>query len=215
MQGKLLLRLVVLIALISVTAAALCGTDDGGELATDCYRLFKTFESSLIEGEGNLYRMGKAFFYSPHADPVLFKVVYNITYGNNVTLGQDNLNCSGDDGSSYLYLNNTNATTLTYGWTSNGILTVFHPSLLNWMQMQLPLSVLRTVHTLLSIEVGPQAESFLWDGSYNLPTLHINLHLESLPCLPSDQVYDAVLQDITALVSLISYINVFVSFLTI
>ena len=193
--------LVVLIALISVTAAALCGTDDGGELATDCYRLFKVLESALIEGEGNLYRMRKAFFYSPHADPVLFKVVYNITYGNNVTLGPDILNCSGNDGSSYLYLNNTNGTTVTYGWTSNGIFTVCHPSLLNWMQMQLPLGLIRIVHSTISAEIGPQAKSFLWDGSYNLPTLHINLHLESLPCLPSDQLYDAVLQDITAWVS--------------
>jgi len=209
MQRKPLSCLIVPIALISSGAAALCSIADSGELATDCYRLFKTFESALIEGEGNLYRMGKAFFYSPHADPVLLKVVYNITYGDNVTLSRDNLTltyCSGDEGSSYLYLNNTNDTTLIYGWTSNGILTAIHPSLLNWVQMQFPLGVLRIVHYIFtSTEIGPQAEAFLWDGSYDLPTLHINQHMESLPCLPSDQLYDAVLQDITALVSLITY----------
>jgi len=209
MQRKPLLCLIVPIALISSGAAALCSIADSGELATDCYRLFKTFESALIEGEGNLYRMGKAFFYSPHADPVLLKVVYHITYGDNVTLSRDNITlryCSGDDGSSYLHLNNTNATALTYGWSSNGIFMVFHPLLLNWMQMQLPLGILRIVHyTTASTNTGPQVESFLWDGSYDLPTLHINLHIESLPCLLSDQLYDAVLQDITALVSLVTY----------
>ena len=210
MQRKPLLCLIVLIALSSVGAVVgdLCST---GELATgtQCYRLFKTFESALIEGEGNLYQMRKAFFYSPYAEPVLLKVVYHITYGDNVTLSRDNITlryCSGDDGSSYLHLNNTNATALTYGWSSNGIFIVFHPLLLNWMQMQLPLGVLRIVHYIFaSTEIGPQAEAFLWDGSYDLPTLHINQHMESLPCLPSDQLYDAVLQDITALVSLITY----------
>ena len=210
MQRKPLLCLIVFIALSSVGAVVgdLCST---GELATgtQCYRLFKTFESALIEGEGNLYQMRKAFFYSPYAEPVLLKVVYHITYGDNVTLSRDNITlryCSGDDGSSYLHLNNTNATALTYGWSSNGIFMVFHPLLLNWMQMQLPLGILRIVHyTTASTNTGPQVESFLWDGSYDLPTLHINLHIESLPCLLSDQLYDAVLQDITALVSLVTY----------
>ena len=162
-----------------------------------------------MKGKATCIEWEKHFFYSPHADPVLLKVVYNITYGDNVTLSQDNLTltyCSGDEGSSYLDLNNTNDTTLTYGWTSNGILTAIHPSLLNWAQMQLPLGVLRIVHYIFaSTEIGPQAEAFHWDGSYDLPTLHINQHMESLPCLPSDQLYDAVLQDITALVSLITY----------
>ena len=83
---------------------------------------------------------------------------------------------------------------------------VFHPLLLNWMQMQLPLGLLRIVHyTTASTNTGPQVEAFLWDGSYDLHTLHINQHMDSLPCLPSDQLYDAVLQDITALVSLVTY----------
>ena len=214
MQRKPLLCLIVLISFGAATRD-LCSIDDDGELATDCYRLFKTFESALIEGEGNLYRMGKAFFYSPHADPVLLKVVYHITYADNITLGRDNFTlsyCSGDDASSYLYLNNTNNTTMTYGWTSNGILTAIHPSLLNWMQMQLPLGVLRIVYYVFAakFDIGPQAKAFLWDGSYDLSTLHINKHIESLPCLPSDQLYDAVLQDITALVSPIIYIYIYI-----
>jgi len=93
MQRKPLLCLIVPIALISFGAAGFCIFAASGELATgtQCYRLFKTFESALIEREGNLYQMRKAFFYSPYAEPVLLKVVYHITYGDNVTLSLDNL----------------------------------------------------------------------------------------------------------------------------
>ena len=106
----------------------------------------------------------------------------------------------------YLTLSNlnNNYTTLTYGWTSSG---TFNPSLLNWMQVQLPLGLLRQIRYQFydSIETGPQADAFLWDGSYDLPTLHINIHIYRLPTsLPSDQLYDAVLQDIPALVSIIT-----------
>jgi len=120
-----------------------------------------------------------------------------------VTLVWTTSHCSGGDHdySSYLTLSN-NYTTLTYGWTCSGIFTAFHPSLLNWIQVQLPLEIPRQIQYQFydSIETGPQADAFLWDGSYDLPTLHINIHINSLPCLPSHQLYDAVLQDITALV---------------
>ena len=55
------------------------------------------------------------------------------------------------------------------------------------MQVQLPLGLLRQIQYQFydSIETGPQADAFqdLWDGSYDLPTLHINIHIYRLPTL--------------------------------
>ena len=60
--------------------------EDSSEAATAaCARLSKDLERALLADEGNLFRMRKAFFYSPIASPVLLKVVYNITYRENFT----------------------------------------------------------------------------------------------------------------------------------
>jgi hypothetical protein len=98
--------------------------------------------------------------------------------------------------------NISNETIVVYGWTSSGVFTVVHPLVLNFMQMQLPFVLLRIFYEVLGSERGPEAQTFLWDGTYDLPTLHIHLHIPSLPCIPSDDIFMSALKDFNSLVSL-------------
>ena len=59
----------------------LCENSSEAATTSACARLSKDLKNALLGDEGNLFRMRKAFFYSPTASPVLLKVVYNITYG--------------------------------------------------------------------------------------------------------------------------------------
>ena len=105
--------------------------------------------------------------------------------------------------------NNTipvNKTRLVFGWTSSGVFTVFHPLTINFMQIQIPFMLLRILFTIFeAIDPrinGPEDETLLWDGSYELPTLNINLHFTSLTCLPSMELFNSILSDFNSLVSL-------------
>ena len=175
--------------------------------------------------------MRNAFFYSPTANPVLLRVEYNITYDANVTRSRENANaaviskipfCKNNsiainfnDALNNITYNNEEL--ITYGWTSSGVYTLFHPGVLNRMQLQLPYILLNLIQKVATQSTdGPEADSFLWDGSYCLPTLRLNLHITSLSCIPSQELFEAVLQQLTSRVSTsndfilaiaVSYIN--------
>ena len=172
--------------------------DDPDDLTTGiCGQLSKDLERALVRDEGNLFRIRRAFFHSPTASLVLLKVVYNVTYAENVTLEEIPV-CSNR------HLNSTmmglNQTSITLGWTSSGVYTIFHPAVLSVMQVQSPFALLRVIHLTLPDQRSPEADTFLWDGSYNLPTLYLNLHITSLTCLPSQEVFMSVLKDLNTMV---------------
>lgn len=182
------------------------------DIALHCSDLTQDIVESLFQDRGNVFRMQNAFFYSPTADPVLLRIVYNFTFSENITSWNSNAEnstkisyCSYDPESekSSIALNGTY--NIIHGWTSSGVFTVFHPGVLNLMQLQLPYILLNLIQ-LVSRQTtdGPEADSFLWDGSYNLPTLHLNLHISSLSCIPSSELLDAVLTKITAQVAISS-----------
>ena len=206
--------------------------DDSSEVnAATCAKLSKDIEKALLEDEGNLFRMRKAFFYSPTASPVLLKVIYNVTFGKNVT---DKLPCCytlfayeevtenlhSESYANATVTNSTNTTmaymsdrinncfnsiefkpeNYTYGWTSTGVYTAFHPIVLTMMQAQIPLAALRFVHRIYTSQKGPEADTFLWDGSYDLPTLYLDLHITSLSCIPTKDLFTSVLKDFNTLV---------------
>lgn len=159
-----------------------------------CAQLSKGIEKAVLEDDGNLYRMRRAFFYSPTAAPVLLKVVYNVSFSDNIT----NIISCGRRSNLTVELMPRN---ITYGWTSSGVYTVFHPTVLNMLQAQIPFAALRIVHKTLD-QRSPEADAFLWDGSYDLPTLYLNMHITALPCLPSQDLFESVLVDFNTLVSL-------------
>jgi hypothetical protein len=178
--------------------------DDADDLTTGtCGQLSKDLQRALVNDEGNLFRIRRAFFHSPTASLVLLKVVYNVTYGENFTLEEIHVPaCSNQPHD----LNSTqipiglNQTSITLGWTSSGVYTIFHPAVLSVMQVQSPFALLRIMHRTLPDQMSPEADTFLWDGSYNLPTVHLNLHITSLTCLPSQEVFISVLKDLNTMV---------------
>ena len=230
------------ISILILTSTFILGNcrlcDDSSEVTTAvCARLSKDLERALLGDEGNLFRMRKAFFYSPTASPVLLKVVHNVTYGENFTQSDEVPCCF----TSFTHEEITkeqnpqfcaNATvmnstvdvttcmpneafncsnsiefkqkTYTYGWTSTGVYVVFHPIVLRMMQAQTPIVALRIVHITHTNQRSPEADTFLWDGSYELPTLHINLHITSLSCIPVEDLFISVLEDFNTLVRSIS-----------
>ena len=79
---------------------------------------------------------------------------------------------------------------------------MINPLGLNKMQMVLPFAILRLINKAWRSTSGsPELDTFLWDGTYELPTLIINLHITSLPCIPSEEVFDYTLDKINAYVN--------------
>ena len=192
------------IVFISLVSQALSICDDSDEVLADvCYKLFRQVEDALVQDKGNKYRLRKAFFYAPNANPVLMKVIYNVSFSENVTEDvqlQPNY-CTSD--TDVISVNGTSF--FEFGWTSSGVFTVFHPLTINFMQMQVPFALMKIMFNFFKLneptESGPEAQTFLWDGSYELPTLHINLHFTSLVCLPSVEHFTSILSDFNSLVS--------------
>ena len=87
----------------------------------------------------------------------------------------------------------------TYGWTSSGVYTFIHPLTLSALQALIPFVTMRVLHHSIKSS-SPEADTFLWDGSYELPTLHLNINISSLHCDPSEKLLDLALQDVTTLV---------------
>ena len=164
-------------------------------------KVFKQLEQALIQDGANLYFLKRMFFYAPSADPVLFKVNYNISFGDNIT--EDLLPLC--DGINRHTMVDITQTEVTHGWTSSGVYYVISPLVLNKMQMPLPFMILRMIHNVSknSAYNSPELDSFLWDGSYDLPTIFLNLYITSLPCIPSKNGFVATLSELTSYVSAI------------
>ena len=193
---------IVIFTLAILAGARGCADPVDSTASVLCAQLFKDLESALTSNEGNLLRIRRAFFHSPTAAPVLLKVIYNVTYAENFTMAvilEEITRCS-----SLILQNSTvidlNQTELTMGWTSSGIYTMFHPTLLSMMQVRSPFAFLRIIHLTLPDQRSPEADSFFWDGSYDLPTLHLDLHISTLSCVPSQEWFETMLKDINTLV---------------
>ena len=72
---------------------------------------------------------------------------------------------------------------------------------LNLMQVTFPFFILRVIRWLSNSKNNPEMETFLWDGSYELSPLLINLHITSLPCIPSQELFNSTVKDLTTIVS--------------
>ena len=198
------MQLAILVLLVYATLSAgnyACDDPKNLNYATVCSDVFKSLEQSLIRNEGNIYRIRKAFFYAPSADPVLLKVVYYISFNTTEFLPY----CMDEDNSTAVSMNETNL--IVHGWTSRGVYYVINPLVLNYMQMTLPFAILRLIHKFeqSSDDNSPEVDTFLWDGTYDLPTLHVDLSQTSLPCIPSVEIFNLTLKDLTTFVSALIY----------
>ena len=190
-----LLTLLFAIGVLFSTGNCSCEDSDSAQYSDICHEIFQSLENALIQDKGNLYRSRKVFFYAPNADPILLKVEYNITFAKNIT----------EDMLPYCINSSTpialNQTTIIHGWTSKGLYRWIEPLLLNRIQMALPFYILHCIRQDQEDFVNPEMEAFLWDNSYNLSTLLINLHITSLPCVPSKEIFSSIVEDLTKFVS--------------
>ena len=184
-----------------------CYDDWDEELARVCYKFDQQLKQALENDEGNIYRLRRSFFYAPYADPVLLKVIYNVSFADNITSwSNDQMEAnyctrSTNEKNKISY----NKTSYTLGWTSSGVFIVFHPLTIHFMQIQVPLVLMEIFHHVFQHIYpnlsGPEEKTLLWDGSYELPTLYINVHFISLHCIPTEDLFYSVLSDFNSLVS--------------
>ena len=171
------------------------------------HKLFQSLENALIQDEANLYRSRKVFFYGPNADPVLLRVEYSVTFGENITddvLPYCTCTTNVSDENPALNLNQSD---IIRGWTSRGLYQWIEPLTLSRIQMALPFFILRLIHLWQKdkglVSCNPEMASFLWDGSQSHPldNLCINLHITSLPCIPSENIFNSTVEELTTFVS--------------
>ena len=193
-----------LLALLFATAALFssgscsCHNDlDDSQYSGVCYEILQNLQNALVQDKSNLYRSRKAFFYAPNVDLALLKVEYNITFAENIT--EDMLtNCTNKDNSSVMF----NQMKIVHGWTSKGLYLWIEPLFLNHIQMMLPFTILRYIHQQGYYKSNdPGMDAFLWGGDYDLPTIHVNLNIISLPCIPSEEIFNSTVKDLTTFVS--------------
>lgn len=172
-----------------------------------CHKILQSLENALIQDEANLYRSRKVFFYAPDADPVLLRIEYDTSFAENIT--EDVLPyCTNNENSSVSSTLNLTDKTIIRGWTSKGLYQWIEPLVLSRIQMALPFCILHWVYYYqkkksVSARGNPDIASFLWDGSeaYSLDRLYINLHITSLPCIPSEEIFNSTIEELTTFVS--------------
>ena len=161
-----------------------------------CYEILQSLQNALVQDKSNLYRSRKAFFHAPNVDLALLKVKYNITFAENIT--EDMLpNCTNKDNSSVTF----NQMKIIHGWTSKGLYLWIEPLLLNHIQMMLPFTILCYIHQQGYFKSNLEMDAFLWGGDYDLPTIHVNLNIISLPCIQSEEIFNSTVKDLTTFVS--------------
>lgn len=198
LSKEICLMVITLAAFVIIGNGLTCEDSDEKSVHA-CVQLSRDLEKALLQDDQNQFRIRRIFFHSPTASLVLLKVVFNITFEENVTMAaavEEIPPCFSQILNSTIELKHKN---ITLGWASSGVYTTFHPAVLSVMQVQTPFAFLRIVHLILN-KRSPEADSFLWDGSYNLPTLHLNLHITSLSCIPSQDLLESVLIDFNTLV---------------
>ena len=175
----------------------------------ECARLFSKLQDALLGDEANNFQMKQAFFHSPTANPVLLRIIYNVTVTaeNLYTVREETTGNDSEKSCSAIaqQARYTRTYMYVYGWTSTGVYTVFHPMVLYMMQAQAPFVALKCVHYLLQEQRSLEANTFLWDGSSSdLPTLHLNLRITNSNLLyisSPDNIFETVLSKINTLVS--------------
>ena len=200
---------------------------DGSHTAKSCAQLYRALESALISNEDNIFALRKMFFSSPVASVVLLKVNYMVDFFTNMTRPKSVFPLKGNYTSEFIHnitesdfpciivyigdnsthsLNNSMCTSTfteqyrrNMMWTSSGVYTLLDPLLINLLQLQLPFFLLRLFRGIS--DNNPEVAAFLWDGSYELPS--VTLHLRNLSHLPTDDdTLQYALEDLTVRVSL-------------
>ena len=152
-----------------------------------CNELFQVFQASIVTNTANLYNLRKIFFPSKRSPPTLLNVSYELNFETEVKIP-----CDFDSNDT---VNSSEVLHRNLGWTSQSIYTVFHPATLNRFQPQF------FYEMMVQLESSNSESALPWEGTDQLLTLHLFLHLKKLSCLPSHKQIYETLQDMTSVVS--------------
>ena len=185
----------ITLLLVTLCAAARSQCESySPEPARTCALLYKAFETALVGNDENLYLLRVSYFPTSQATPTLVNVFYEINFQN---VSEEMCNRTASDNSTEFNTSTTHYP--NYGWTSSVFYTVLHPALLNRMQIQLFMSLVRYwIHD----TEHPDADEvgFLWDGVGSVQSIRLSLDITNLPCTPSELQVNGTLKNLNAMV---------------
>ena len=173
-----------------------CDSDTATHDAQTCVDYFSILENALLSNGSNIYKLRELLLNDP---PELLNVTYYFQFINNESSTPVELpicSCFARNTSNLTFSLHTNETfVLRYGWTSIGVYSYIHPALLNQLQINLPLSILRTF--------ANDDHPFLWNGYNQLPSIHLYLSIPitNHTCISYADQLDGVFKRLTSLVS--------------
>ena len=126
-----------------------------------CIELFELLQTSLLLTKTNPFQLQSIFSPSSHLEPTLVNVSYTLNDTTGSTL------CS----------NCTPSNPCLYAWTKRSMYKFFHPAVVNQLQFLLPFAMMRFTYRALSDE--PDLDAYLWDGDGSLPSVGLNLTINS------------------------------------
>ena len=181
-----------------------CSCDSATHDAQTCVDYFSIVETALLSNGSNIYKLRELLLKDPTE---LLNVTFYLQFINEESSTPDEesstpnelpvCSCSAGNTTDLTVFRNTTGTVeLRYGWTSIGVYSYIHPALLNQLQIQLPLFILRTIVN--------NNHPFLWNGYNQLPSIHLYLSIPitNLTCLPYTDQLDGVIKRLTSLVSI-------------
>ena len=152
--------LVVFAVLLPATNSQCSDTTDHSP-RPKCIELFELLQTSLLQTKNNPFQLQSVFSPSSHLEPTLVNVSYTLNDTTGSTL------CS----------NCTPSKPCLYAWTKRSMYKFFHPAVVNQLQFLLPFAMMRFTYRSLSDE--PDLDAYLWDGDGSLPSVRLNLTLNS------------------------------------
>ena len=181
------------VAISSGTVQFGCEVDDS-DTARVCAQVYKALDSALISNGKNILVLRKMFFSSPVASVVLLKVNYTIDFNPNIF----NVSCSSSRDNSTDGIFTTTTAWYEFVWTRSGVYEIIPAIVINLLQLQLPFFILRLYRD--KFFTNPEVDAFLWDGSYELPSVTLHLTVD-LKCPPTNDMLHNALEDFTVRVS--------------
>ncbi len=150
-----------------------------------CLALYQAMEAALYTNVENLYLLLNTFYPDNQPRPVLINVTYEVSFDS-----VPETPCPGTGGNETLF-NTTGTQNINYGWSSTSVYTVFHPALLNRMQIQLSIAMIKWIVS--TVESSGSTRAFLWDGVGSLQSLSLDVSVPNFFCTPSEEQVDNVL----------------------
>ena len=191
MPGTLMILIVVLLLFaghVWSQETHVCTDIDPGPAAEACTMLQLKLQEAIIQNPVNLDKLHKAF---SQPIPSIINVTYAITWGNT-----SNETCSQGLAASPFTLPNAS----NYLWTNIPLYATLSPQFLQQIQLQIPYVFIKFAEKFFGEDSNDHAlNSILWDGCSTgaLPSTTLSLHVESLPCIPSQLQIESSIQEVT------------------